>query len=332
MTVVVLAAGCSGNDRAATQTTTPIRPATEVVATVAMPSMPGGIAVDPATHKIYVATPEDNAIQVVDPESRKIVGVITSATHPVLLQIDPAKNRLYSANYAETNGDGGSVELIDLGTAQVTATIPVGNRPLLAVDTAADVAYSISAKDFTLSVIDPEQAVVTSTAAPPPGQLTGVSAITVDPANHTLYAADEVQHLVAAVDPNTGTATPVADVGDQPGAVGVDPSTHLIYTLDYGTGRGAVSVVDPTTHQKIANLPAGDGPTDIAIDAAGHLAYVTNNGGSVSVLDLASRSLVSDVRAGQAPTAVAVDPQTHTVYVGNVGDKTISVIAPLGNR
>jgi YVTN family beta-propeller protein len=294
--------------------------------------MPAGVAVDPDTHKIYVATPDDNAIQVIDPGSNTIVGTISSATHPVLLQIDPARHRLYSVNYAQPNGEGGSIELIDLAAAQVTATIPVGDRPMLAVDTAANVAYSISKKDFGLSVIDPEQATVTSTAEIPHEEMSGFSSMTVDPANHTLYVADQVQHTVSSVDPNTGATTQIADVGDQPAGLGVDPATHLLYALIFRVGQGAVSVVDPSDHQKIATIPVGYDPSAIAIDSAAHFGYVTNSDGSTSVIDLASRSLVSNVTTGRPSVGVAVDPQTHRVYVTNVSEKTVSVIEPSGRR
>lgn len=328
--VLAVITGCGGSRHAAAPTTA--APAVFVAATVSLPSMPGAVAVDPETHKIYVATPDDNAIQVIDPDTRAIIGAISSPTHPVQLQIDPARHRLYSVNYAEPNGEGGSIELIDLATEQVTATVPVGDRPMLAVDTDANVAYSISKKDFGLSVIDPEQATVTSTAEIQHDDQSGLSAMTVDPANHTLYISDVVQHTVSSVDPNTGASTQIADVGDQPAALTLDPATHLLYTLDAGVGQGAVSVVDPAAHTKVANIAVGYNPSAIAIDSTAHFGYVANSDGTMSVLDLAARSLVSNVTTGRASVAAAVDPQSHRVYVGNVAEKTLSVIEPSGRH
>lgn len=330
--VLVGVVGCGGSHRGAAPSAASPSPAVFVAATVPLPSTPGAVAVDPGTHKVYVATPDDNAIQVVDPDTRAIVGVIASDTHPVQLQIDPARHRLYSVNYAEPNGEGGSIELIDLSTEQVTATVPVGDRPMLAVDTDANVAYSISTKDFGLSVIDPEQASVTSTAQIAHGDNSGFSSMAVDPANHTLYLTDVVQHTVSSVDPNTGATTQIAEVGDQPAAIGLDPATHLLYTLDADVGQGAVSVVDPSAQKKIANIVVGYSPTAIAIDSAAHFGYVTNSDGTMSVLDLAARSLVSNVTSGRGSVGAAVDPQTHRVYVTNVAEQVMSVIEPSGRH
>ena len=334
VTIAVLpgVVGCGAPHHGAAPSATRPSPAVLVSATVPLPSMPGAVVVDPGTHKIYVATPDDNAIQVLDPDSRTIVGAISSDTHPVQLQIDPARHRLYSVNYAQPNGEGGSIELINLDTAQVAATIPVGDRPMLAVDTDANVAYSISRKDFGLSVIDPEQATVTSTADIPHDANSGFSAMAVDPANHTLYVADQVQHTVSSIDPDTGASTPIAEVGDQPAAVALDPATHLLYTVDFGAAHGAVSVVDPSARKKIADIGVGYSPSAIAVDSAAHFGYVANSDGTTSVIDLAARSLVSDVATGRPSVGVAVDPQTHRVYVTNVAEKTLSVIEPSGQH
>jgi len=328
--VLAVVTGCGSSRHAAAPITA--APAIFVAATVSLPSMPGAVAVDPETHKIYVATPDDNAIQVLDPDTRTIVGAIASATHPVGLQIDPARHRLYSVNYAEPNGEGGSIELIDLATEQVTATVPVGDRPMLAVDTDANVAYSISNKDFGLSVIDPEQATVTSTAEVEHDDRSGLSEMAVDPANHTLYVSDVVQHTVSSVDPNTGSSTQVAEVGEQPAALSVDPATHLLYALDLGVSQGAVWVVDPAAHAKVADIPVGYNPTAIVIDSPTHFGYVTNSDGTMSVLDLAARSLVSNVTTGRGSVGAAVDPRSHRVYVSNVAEKTLSVIEPSGRH
>lgn len=297
-----------------------------------MPSMPAAVAVDPGTHKVYVATPDDDAIQVVDPSSKQIVGTIASATHPVVLRIDPGRHRLYSANYAQPNGDGGSIEVIDLNTGQVTATIPAGDRPMLAVDTQANIAYSISKKDFGLLVIDPDQATVISTVAIPHDDMSGLSSMVVDPTNHTLYVTDVVKHTVSTVDPQTGALTHIADVSDQPQEIGVDPTTHLVYTLDSGIANGSVSVIDPSSRQKLAQIGVGYQPSSIAIDSATNFGYVTNNDGSTSVIDLASRSLISNVGAGHGSVGAAVDPQSHTVYVANVAEKSVTVIEPSGQQ
>lgn len=326
MTVAV--AGCSSHGSSAPPGSAPTGPAVFLAGAVPLPSAPGSVVVDPGTHKVYVATPDDNAIQIVDPDTKTVVGAISSATHPVWLQIDPARHRLYSVNCAETNCDGGSIELIDLNTAQVTATVPVGDRPMLAVDADSNVAYSISKKDFGLSVIDPEQGTVTSTAAVPHDDPSALSAMAVDPSTHTVYIADQGTRTVLSVDPGTGATTPVAQVGDLPAVVSVDPATHLLYTLNYGAGQGAVSVVDPAAHRTVATIAVGSDPSAIAIDDAAHIGYVINGDGSLSAIDLAARALLTNVQTGRPTVGVTVDQQAHRVYVTNAAAQTLSVLEP----
>jgi len=330
MMLLCAVAGCTAGKKPASKVGA-ARPAVFVTGSVALPSMPGGVAVDPESHKIYVATPDDNAIRIIDPATKAVVGTISSGTHPILLRIDPQHRRLYSVNSAETNGDGGSIELIDLNTDQITATVPVGDLPMLAVDTESNVAYSISKKDFGLSVIDPERATVTATAEIPHEDTSSLSAMTVDPSAHTLYVTDTIAHTVMSVDPQTGATTPIAEVGDQPADVTVDPATHLLYTADFGMGQGAISVIDPGAHQKVGNIVVGYSPSSVVIDSATHFGYAINADGTMSAVDLTSRTLAGTVHAGKALAAAAVDPATHSVYVADVADKTVLVVDQTGH-
>ena len=247
------------------------------------------------------------------------------------------------------------------GGYTVTATIPVGSRPLaVAVDPATHTAYVANNWDGTVSVIDAATRAVTATIPvgtypagvavdPAAGTVyvangTGVSVIdaatravtatipvgsnpagvAVDPATDTVYVANEVGGTVSVIDAATRAVTATIPVGSYPYGVAVDPSTHTAYVTNFGDGT--VSVIDAATRAVIATIPVGSDPAGVAVDPATHTAYVTNSRyDTVSVIDEATSAVTATIPGFASPVGVAVDPGTHTVYVAN-GGGTVSVI------
>ncbi|HKR30305.1 MAG TPA: hypothetical protein VJT08_07500 [Terriglobales bacterium] len=70
---------------------------------------------------LYVSAELANAIYVVDPGTRAVVGQIpTGASHTHMFVISPDGKRIYTAN-----NDAGSVSVLDLPTRSLLATIPI---------------------------------------------------------------------------------------------------------------------------------------------------------------------------------------------------------------
>jgi YVTN family beta-propeller protein len=121
------------------------------------------------------------------------------------------------------------------------------------------------------------------------------------------------------------SVTATIEVGNTPGGVAVDPTTHTAYVTNINDDT--VSVIDEATNTVTATIAVGAGPLAVAVDPTTHTAYVTNGGtGTVSVIDGATNTVTATFAVGSGPGAVAVDSAAHTVYVANGGAGTVSVI------
>jgi YVTN family beta-propeller protein len=129
------------------------------------------------------------------------------------------------------NAGDGTVSVIDEATRMVTATIPVGYRPVaVAVDPAARTAYVANAGGGTVSVIDEANRTVTATI-PVGGDPDGVA---VDPADRTAYVANASDGTVSVI--STVRPAPVTTVTSSQ-----NPSTfgrNVTFTATAGPADG----------------------------------------------------------------------------------------------
>ena len=73
---------------------------------------------------LYVSAELANAVYIVDPKTRSLVGEIpTGASHTHMLVISPDGRRIYTAN-----NDAGSVSVLDLQARTLLASIPISNK------------------------------------------------------------------------------------------------------------------------------------------------------------------------------------------------------------
>lgn len=150
---------------------------------------PLGLAVDPTSHRVYVAQPDFHTVSVIDPATNKVVATIPVRAQPTGIAIDAPRRRAYVAhagfravsvidiatggttdipvatgsvgvtvdsrgNAYATQSDG-TVKVLDAASHSVSATIPVGSRPAgLAFEPHSDRVYVANSGDGTVSAID----------------------------------------------------------------------------------------------------------------------------------------------------------------------------------
>ena len=92
---------------------------------------PGGIALNPAGTRAYVANMGDDeysfdsTVSVIDTSSLLVVATVGVGSYPNGISVDPSGTHVYV-----TNSDSDSVSAIDAATNTVTATIKVGSLPI----------------------------------------------------------------------------------------------------------------------------------------------------------------------------------------------------------
>ena len=111
----------------------------------------GGVAVNSATHKVYVSNASKNsgAVSVYDESVGLVTAAIPVGDSPSGVAVDSTTGAVYVAE-----SDSGAVSIIDGATNKVVAKVPVGNGPAdIAVDPTTHNAYVVNRDDDTVSVI-----------------------------------------------------------------------------------------------------------------------------------------------------------------------------------
>lgn len=119
------------------------------VATVPLPSVPGGVALSPDGAQAYVANGLAATVSVVDLPGGTIRATVPVGAEPLGLAFHPNGAYVYVTNF-----QGASLSAINTRTNQVVATVGVGATPrAIAVHPAGRVAY-VTSSEPVVSVID----------------------------------------------------------------------------------------------------------------------------------------------------------------------------------
>ena len=306
---------------------------------------PSLLAVNPATHTIYVSNGENNNGP--------------SAGGDTLSVID--------ARYCNAQ---------DVSQCKGPwPTITVGNRTLgdlpsgIAIDRKTDTVYVTNVGDNTVSVFNGAtcNAEDTTGCGQTPAEVPvgpGPLAITADPANHTLYVANVGSTTVPMIDSATCNATdlaacpkttrPTVNVGSDPITVAVNQATHTVYVTTISTtlrARNGWAVFNANTCNATVQTACGSlgrlvgdpaGPNDGRVDPANDTLYTANFTNTVSAFDL-RRCWAGDLAGCATDTPgvvtpfpdpsflesalnVAVDQPLHSVYVTYQKDALLVVV------
>jgi YVTN family beta-propeller protein len=312
--------------------------------TVAVGGNPVGVAVDPATHTVYVANGADNTVSVINAATCNAANTagcnqtpptVEVGSGPLSLALDKRTRTLYV-----TNLFGNSVSMIDAATCNATntmgcnqtpPTVSAGSGPaLLAIDNATDTIYVPNSNDGTVSVINGE----TCNAADTSGcghtstiaAGSGAGAVALSQRTHTAYVANFNVGTVSVIDTATcnasdtsgcGQTPPTVMVGPQPGALVIDRASDTVYVQTGAPDQlGAIAMINGATcnatitstcGQTPRTTPAGTGPSWIAENVATRTVYAVNQGdGDVTMLDAATCNASDSNGCRQTPPALAI--------------------------
>lgn len=152
-------------------------------------------AFDEARGKLYLPSPNSNAVTVVDTAHGDVVSTIGTGGSPVAVAVNRVTGRAYVVNYESSD-----VTVIDHNTP--IATVKVGLWPQqIAVNSRTGKIYVASMHDHTISVIDGKtNTLVTKVAANTPWSLA------VNEKTNTVYAANRLGGMVTVIDGATNKA------------------------------------------------------------------------------------------------------------------------------
>ena len=237
--------------------------------------------------------------------------------------------RLYVTN--EVSGD---MTIIDSGTYNVIATVPLGKRPrgIHASPDRKTIYVALSGSPIAGPGVDE------STLPPPDKSADGIGVFDVaqqkvvrvikggsDPENFDvskdgsqIYISNEDEAAVSVVDIASGTVVKSAKVGEQPEGVKVMPDGKAVWVTSEETGT--IAVFDPASGKIVKTFKVGHRPRSIAFMPDGKTAYVNaENDGTVVVVDAVKDKMLEAISLGKPgavkPMAVLLSQDGSKLFV-----------------
>lgn len=269
---------------------------------------PIAIAVLPSINKAYVVNTGSNSISVIDGRQDKVIATIKGGSHPYTIAANRKTNKVY-VTYTYDH----IVTVID-GATDTASTLETGSADGIAIDEAANTLFLSTYEDPYIRIVDATTGVVHKVKVG--GHIWGW---VFDTASSRLYLAHTGTADVLSLDEKTQNVTTIP-VGQIPCALALNPTTHMLYAVNYGDRT--LSVIDTANAKTLAVLAVGDHPQAVAVDAERNRVYVANvHGDSVTVIDGSKNAILGTYQAGEHPYALAVDERTGQVYGAIYGSK-----------
>lgn len=263
-----------------------------------IPVSADGVAVDPATDMVYLAT--GNGVTVMNGSSNQILANVTCAAEYVA--VNPESNMVYASFFNYTT----------FTTSSGTYYSPAGNGVTVINGATNSVVTKLTDVDAGL----------------------GAGQIAVDPVTGMVYVASVIPSLgsngsvysyVSVIDGANNSLVSRVRITETDGSgadgVAVDSGTNTVYVTTFTQGGpGDVAVINGDTYSVVANVPLPTGSHGVAVNQNTNTIYVTlARGSSISVISGATNAVVDNItilshQDGQVPDSLAYDPANNTLY------------------
>lgn len=293
-----------------------------VDATIRIGATPSFVAVAPDGARAYVANGDAQNITVLDTANNRTISTIPIATGPPqFLTFAPDGRTLY-ITVSNTQGTIHAIDVLDVASNTVTATIPQSGMPLRPAVTPDGRRLFVANHDIpSVSVIDTTTRTVIGQVAVAPNP----HWVAFSPDGSRAYAANHESDLVSVIDTSTLGVLRTISVGSSPHSIAVNPHRPIVANVNYD-GR-SVSEIDTATNRVVATIPVGQNPQDIAWAPDGRFAYVVNvSSNTVSVIDATTNQVTATIPTGDGPTSIAVRPDGRQAFVSNQDAGTVTVL------
>jgi YVTN family beta-propeller protein len=244
----------------------------------------------------------------------------------------------YAPGYREfayvTNGDSGTVTVIDVVNVRVDRELPVGRNPVaVAASPTRNEIYvlnsGVEGGQGSVSVIDAESNKVAATI---PVRRQPVS-IDVDSAGERAYVANSGSNTISVIDLKARREIAVWGSGEVPVSARISPDGRTLVVAN--RGGNSVSLIDPATQSVRAVFEGCPGASDAVIlpdstkafvaCAAGHQIMAIALAHSKTNPDQPDR-LESLMDVGRAPVQLALKPDGGELFVSNSLSDSISEV------
>jgi YVTN family beta-propeller protein/autotransporter-associated beta strand protein len=205
----------------------------------------------------------------------------------------------------------GEVDVIDVVSRNVVATIPVGGLPA---------ALALSADGSSLYVTSGfgNSAIVISTATnhvvgSPIAVGTNANGIAVSPDGTRIYVTNEGSASVSIIDAASKAVIGTIAVGNSPYGITLSPDGSRIYVANQG--GTSLSVIDAGSQSVVATVPVAGFPLSITVSPDGSRIYVTNQVNQLVVIDATTSTVLATVALPSPSMGVTVTPDGSRAYI-----------------
>jgi YVTN family beta-propeller protein len=240
----------------------------------------------------------------------------------------------YPANYREyvyvTNGDSGTVSVLDVVNLRLDREVQVGQNPIaVAVNPTANEVYVVNSGVATgsgsLSVINAENNTVVATV---PLHRQPVS-IEVDATGKLAYVANSGANSISVIDLKNRRELSQVGVGEQPVAARLTPDGKTLAVANkQGNSLSLFDVASMTVRAVFSGCPGAGDP--VVIPDSSKVFVPCSSGHQIMAIALAHASQADRLEAlidvGRSPVGLALKPDGGEVFVINSASDSISEI------
>ncbi len=283
------------------------------VTTINVGAHPKGIAVDPATNRVFVGLADSSSIAVIDANTRQLLATWTTDGAGNTNGLAFAQNKLFVSKR-----NNASVSVVDTTNGAFVQNIAVGNAPY-GVGASSTRVWVANFSDSTISLIDAATNTVLSTTAAslypsliaPLGSRAFISA----------WGAG-----VMDVDTNNTVQKTLA-TGDGSFGVATNSTTNRAYVSNRNTS--VLTTIDTSTDAVLGTFTETAVPYALALNPnTHHLFIVLADSNVLRVRDASTMNFVADLSLGVqgANGGDSIAVLNNSIYVANNSDGTVTVI------
>lgn len=308
---------------------------TPVVGRIPVPGLdsPKGVAVDPETSRIYVASRDNDRLFVLDGATNDVIAQIQVGVEPFDVAVNPASGKVYVSSFRD-----GILTVLDATTNVVTKQVYLGPELVYVdVNTITNRVYAVSHGANALFILDGNiDSVIRVVTTGSPG--VGAFGLAVNEALDRVYVSNRDSHNIATLDGDgnllAGQGADPQPRGAVPFAMGFNPVSSKLYVM-----VGPQDIVDRVqvfqastsglafVGEIVVEVGGRDAGGGVAVNTATNHIFVTNaRANTVGVIDGFTDRLLALIPVGADPFGIAANPQTGLVYVGNRASDDLYVI------
>jgi len=265
------------------------------------------VYVDSADHRLYVAHSGDNAVDVIDTTTDKVIAKIadTTGVHGIAVANDLGKG-------FTSNGGSNNVTIFDLKTSAPSGKVNTGQNPdAIIYEPTTHRVFTFNGRSKDATVIDAKTGQAVTASVPLGGKPEFAQ---VDGKGHVFVNIEDKNEIVVlnAADATVAKRYSIAPC-DSPSGMAIDPKKGVLFSVCDGK---TMVVSDPTTGKVLATPAIGEGVDGVAFDD-GYAFSANGNDGTITMVGETGGKYapVATIPTQRGARTIGADQKAHKLYL-----------------